>query len=813
MRTHVVLCAAVAVCLAAGPATDPTTMNTDPTPRVVHVAPVAPDILGVMIQEGSVQLGRQVPYEPRPGDRIEEKHHEGVLSEIKLHRDGQFVGWLTGRNRDVLQLPESFRGEPLDVAAADRPATYTIRSGDDTRYAHGRAPSAVSRKSKPNDLARGVVKLAIEHVVYLKLPEPLEPGRTYDLDFGPLNVRSRTHRYAHKPERIRSEAVHVNQHGFEPRDPLKRAFLSVWLGTGGAHAYAEPLPRFHLIDDASGQRVFSGDVVLAWPAEKSEPMSTDVNHNLTHVYRMDFHAFSTPGRYRVFVEGIGCSYPFDVRDGLWRDAFTVSVRGIYHHRSGIALGPPHTDFVRPRPHHPDDGVKIYQSRATLMDTSMGLNVRGRDSFEALRQDATDEVLPQAWGGMQDAGDWDRRVQHLDITRQLLELLEIAPALAGVKLNVPESGNELPDVMDEALWILDYYRRLQTIDGGVRGGVESALHPAPGDTSWTEILPVYAYAPDLWSSHSYASAAARAARALKAIDPERAAEYERTALLAMAWAEREYAAWLTDETVKTRPQAIRDERNLAALELYRLTRDQRWHELFREDSVLVTDADKALYTMDQRDALFAYARLDDALADPKLKDLARRGILRNADHGVAYAQQNAFNLTSSNKWRGMAMGFYSGIVEGVALVRGHALDPSNDAYTRTIVMATQFCLGANPSNLSFTTGLGTSVPRNVLHVDSRQSGVPAPPGITVYGPFDTRAKFAKNRESTWWYGAMKWFRPLEPSFTPPFWDWPPVENYVDMYNWVSMNEYTPQQTFAPTAYVWGYLAAQRAAAPR
>jgi endoglucanase len=127
------------------------------------------------------------------------------------------------------------------------------------------------------------------------------------------------------------------------------------------------------------------------------------------------------------------------------------------------------------------------------------------------------------------------------------------------------------------------------------------------------------------------------------------------------------------------------------------------------------------------------------------------------------------------------------------------------YLEALHRATQFCLGANPSNLSFTTGLGSEYPRQVLHEDSWKTGQEAPHGITVYGPFDTRAEFARNRQSDWWYGAMKWFD-MEDRFTPRFWDWPSPENYVDMWNWVSMNEYTPQQTFAPTAYVWGYMSA-------
>ena len=87
-----------------------------------------------------------------------------------------------------------------------------------------------------------------------------------------------------------------------------------------------------------------------------------MNFNGTDVLRMDFSRFSTPGRYRLYVEGIGCGYPFEIGPGTWDHAFRVQMRGFYHQRSGIALGPPYTTYVKPRDHHPDDGVPVFLSK-------------------------------------------------------------------------------------------------------------------------------------------------------------------------------------------------------------------------------------------------------------------------------------------------------------------------------------------------------------------------------------------------------------------------------------------------------------------
>ena len=800
-----VLAVTLAALAASRAAAEPTSRPAgDDRPRVVRVAPVAPDVLGVEVQTGRVERYRQGPYVEQPGDRTEERQYEGKLSAIALFRDGEHVGYVTGLKRDTVTYVDRFAGDDLDAAAADDPATYSLRSDDDPSYARPVRPTAVSRKAKANLFARAEARLGLLHNVYLRLPTPLKPGATYAVAFDGLNVDVPSVEYVHDPAGTRSEAVHVNQNGFAPCDAVKRAFVSLWSGTGGGLTYGESV-AFHLVDEATGERVHSGTGPLHWPAGENERMHREANHVAADVYRLDFADFDRPGRYRVFVEGVGTSYPFEIGRDVWKRAFTTSVRGVFHHRSGIALGPPYTDYVRPRDHHPDDGVRVRQSTATLAGTSMGLGLGGRDSFAALAEGATDELVPQAWGGMHDAGDWDRRAQHLMIPRVYLELYELYPEfVAGLDLNIPESGDGMPDVVDEALWILDFFRRMQTSDGGVRGGVESAQHPAAGDTSWTEIIDVYAYAPDPWASHEYAASAARAARVLAEIAPERAAEYGESAGKAWDWAEQRYPAMVEDAQERGRLGEARDARNLAALELYRLTGEPAYHDAFLEDSVL-TDADRAMGEQSQRDALFAYATMRDGLGDAQLRDLARRAVIADADATVEFSKGNAFSFATPGRDRPPFLGFYSGPVDAGALVRGHRLT-GEDRYRDAALAATQFALGANPDNLSYTTGLGTRQPQWVLHEDSFKTGQPPPAGITVYGPFDFLADFARDRQNSWWFGTLNGFADLR-KMTPDFFDWPVLESYVDMWNWVSQNEYTPQQTMAPSAYVWGFLAAE------
>ena len=138
------------------------------------------------------------------------------------------------------------------------PANYTVRSADDPAYAHGVMPLSVARKSKPDDWQQ--LKrpgLTVRHIVYLRLPRPLTPGRTYTVAMSNINLQKPVVTLAFDPARVRSESVHVSQIGFRPDDPLKRAFLSLWMGTGGGYTFPNGL-RFRLVDAATARTVYTG---------------------------------------------------------------------------------------------------------------------------------------------------------------------------------------------------------------------------------------------------------------------------------------------------------------------------------------------------------------------------------------------------------------------------------------------------------------------------------------------------------------------------------------------------------------------------
>lgn len=116
---------------------------------------------------------------------------------------------------------------PLDTDAADIAGNYTITSTDDTAYPpEGIAPEAVGKKIKPvaGDKA---------YWYYLKLPVEyaLRSGKTYTVTTDTLAANTTGETFVFDEHALRSEAVHVNQIGFDPKAARKYAYVYQWMGT------------------------------------------------------------------------------------------------------------------------------------------------------------------------------------------------------------------------------------------------------------------------------------------------------------------------------------------------------------------------------------------------------------------------------------------------------------------------------------------------------------------------------------------------------------------------------------------------------
>ncbi|MEM9535485.1 MAG: glycoside hydrolase family 9 protein [Cyanobacteria bacterium P01_E01_bin.45] len=756
-----------------------------------QVYPVSPSIVALEIEPPPVTYAQQTHYQPSAGDRtVTERRHNWLM------RGQRAIGSLVGHQLDILYPFDSYTSPSLNTNWLDRPSSYRLSLAGAPQTSL--APTNVYRKTEPVDMARVNKHRHLHpqhHTLYLQLPSALDSDRSYTIHFvdGSQDIYAPIN-FQYQPDSQTSAAIHVSQIGFRPDDPIKVGFLSTWMGTGGGLSYSEGLP-FTLIDHQTDEQIFNGTTTLrqlSGSAPANQPKA------LTDVYQLDFSSITRPGTYHLYVDTIGCSLPFDIGERTWLDAFYISARGFYHQRSGIALGPPYTDVTRPRPFHPDEGLQVFHSTTPLMDTKNGLNAKGTDTsnFENLLRGKTDDIVPNAWGGYFDAGDWDRRIQHLNVARGMLELLEQFPEpFTALNLDLPESANDLPDVLDEALWGIDFFKRMQTEDGGIRGGIESAGHPRRGEASWQESQTVMAYAPGPWSSYIYAGVAARAARLMQRYAPDLVEDYRQSAVRAMTYAEQVHQQGLD---VLDAPRAvIETERSLAALEFYQLTADPSWHELSLAALAEAENNPARRYKGGRalQDLAFVYARLPVDSVDVVVQQRLQESIIRQADRVASYGSQTDYGWTKLDP--GVKVGWNGGLgsPKATTILRAYSLT-GNPEYLRSAVLACQFSAGANPDNMTFTTGLGIRSPQHPLVVDQRMMGESPPPGITVYGPIDPKG-----------YGDYWMFDVFREQSTPPVRQWPAVETYFDVYRIPAVNEFTVMQSMLDAAYAWGYLGAR------
>ncbi len=752
---------------------------------VTEVFPISSSLIAISLASPPLIYGTLVPFTKKVRDSLE----TDAKGNIWLFQNGRKIGAVVGPHQEHLFRFPGNAPALSTPSSIDKAHAYTLSSEDDFTYRQPQAIAGMGRKSRPldSDWHSTGLQLQIEHTLYLRLPFPLQSGKSYRITL-PAALAVAPSTFIYQPEKMVSRAIHTNQLGFLPEDRVKQAFLSLWAGSLGPINFpVETL--FYLVDETSGAKVFSAPVVLKKGIAEENEDAFGKNYTGSNIYLLDFSSFAVPGTYHIYVDGVGCSSAFQVNDRIWQRPLRQAFKAFFHQRSGIALAAPYASLQRPRDLNPHDGLRIMTSNARLMDTGNGF-IEGLDNFSLLKKEATTTPLNNGWGGYHDAGDADRRIQHLLFTRNLLDLYAHFPEFfSTLKLNIPESYNDLADCLDEALWSLDFFCRLQEADGGVRGGIEATDHPYFGEPSWLLRHQLLAYRPGIWSTYLFAATAAQAAGTLAKIVPERAADYRRRALLAMQKAE--------DLLVLDphQPFQVNDARNLAAIEVFKLTNDAAWHKVFLETSVLLQPGIPLFRDdhHDQAEAAWSYLQAAAKTTDPGVRANCRSAILMSAESLVAAQEKAGFGWLK-DPWRPPFAGAFT-IPCTRDVIRAWFLT-GDSRYQTAVQLSMQAALGANPLNVCYTTGLGNTSVQHPYYPDARISGQEAPAGITVLGPLDLSVIGDAKDELLKSYDAYCY---------PDLRRWPVLETFFDVFWFPLMTEFSIE-TMARQMYTLGFLAA-------
>ena len=216
--------------------------------------------------------------------------------------------------------------------------------------------------------------------------------------------------------------------------------------------------------------VFSG-TIQAWKNGATQTSSGDKG------WWFDFSLVNTPGSYYIFDVGnnVG-SYRFEIGDQVYNEVLKAAVRTYFYQRINFAKQPPYTDakWADAATHEGPGQDRQATSRYAKGDMSTARDLHG---------------------GWMDAGDMNKYVTFAEEPVALLvESYRLNPSVFGDNFNIPESGNGIPDILDEVKWELDFLKRMQdaTGTGGLflKVGVDNynEANPPSADTRPRYYLP-------------------------------------------------------------------------------------------------------------------------------------------------------------------------------------------------------------------------------------------------------------------------------------------------------------------------------------
>ncbi|WOI52391.1 glycoside hydrolase family 9 protein [Parvularcula sp. LCG005] len=529
------------------------------------------------------------------------------------------------------------------------------------------------------------------------------------------------------------EAVHLNQVGFTPSGPKTAIVVT-----------DAQSPMAFQVRSAKGKGLFKGMTTVFGVNEGSAKA----------VHQIDFSKLDEAGE-GLFVEVGGVkSEPFDIAADIYETLKYDVLSFFYHQRSGVPIEMPYAgseEFTRPAG-HPSDTATCF----------------GPEDVNGNNWGGCTYTLDTT-GGWYDAGDHGKYVVNSGISTWTLQNYweriagtPKAAAFADGAVNIPEAGNDVPDLLDEARYNLTFMLAMQVPEGtsmnlpkGNQYGQEKTLDLTPTDASgmahhkmhdefWTPLPQMphedpatrYLTYPSTPATLNLAGVAAQCGRIWRGIDDEFAAKCLSAAETAYAAAKR--VPDVAGYTVTNGGGGgygdtnFSDEFYWAAAELYLTTGDEKYHaDMKASEHYLAAPASMGWGSVAALGNLSLMLNLD-ALSDDKASTL-RTNVVGLADDFLEIADSEGYAIPFDGPYN---WGSNSGVANH-GIVLAYAYDATGEEkYRDGTIDLVDYILGRNPINQSYVSGYGENPMLNPHHrfwakqADDRFPG--PPPGALSGG---------------------------------------------------------------------------------
>ena len=398
-----------------------------------------------------------------------------------------------------------------------------------------------------------------------------------------------------------------------------------------------------------------------------------------------------------------------VSSSPWRKVTDALIKGLYYQRCGCELLPEHAGkFVHPPCH-----------------TAMASEWENKSCKRFVT------------GGWHDAGDYGKYTGPGAVTAaHLIYTYLLCEKGCSDDLNIPESGNGIPDILNETRYELEWILKMQRDDGAF-------YHKLTKDHFAPFIMPQADHDPEYLMPVSHCATGAACAclalafRVYKKFDEAFAGRMLTAALKAYEWLDknRDFVPFVNPEGVRTGQYGDRsdkDERFWAACELYASTGEDRYkneaEELYSNEMNITSygwaevsglGAICCLFEIGEKAGDILYTALRERFISEceRIRSLSESSGYGTALHPKGYGWGSILPIMSN----AMSMILYE-LLTGDQSMRDAAL------------LQWDYALGLNALDLCFVTGFGESSVINPHHRPSGSDGIEEPvPGLISGGP--------------------------------------------------------------------------------